>query len=86
MDEESIVQLLVERTAALGIDAHDENVMRRIHQAARTAVDELRESGRSEVNLPFLGATAAGPVHLAVSLPLPGSSGAPRLDPREKLS
>lgn len=85
MDEAGILRVLIEEARALGLDvSHDEMAMRRLHEAARKAAVELRHTQRTDVSLPFLGATRAGPVHLAVALPV-GAAG-PRLDPREKLS
>lgn len=87
MDEASILRLLIERSQQLGLDVlHDEMAMRRLAEAARKAAVELQHTKRTDVNLPFLGATSAGPVHLAVTLPVGGGQAGPRLDPREKLS
>lgn len=86
MDEASILALLIERARAIGVNVELEpNAHRRMVQAAQKAAGELAEAGRTEVNLPFLGVTPQGPVHLLVSLP-DGAAGGPRLDPREKLS
>jgi len=43
----------------------DKNVSSRVAEAAVRAVVELRSTQEAEINLPFLHATAQGPLHLA---------------------
>lgn len=86
MTEAEIVRVLIEHARGLGIDAaKDAMVRKRLAQAATLAAAELAETGRAEVNLPFLSANAQGPVHLQLQLPIGGPAG-PRHDPRVKLS
>ena len=87
MDEATIFAALALRARELGIDPEtDANVYRRLGQAAQKAAIELRESGSTEVSLPFLAATASGPIHLTLRLPDGANGATPRLDPRVKLS
>jgi molecular chaperone DnaK (HSP70) len=87
MDEHSIIALLLARASQLGIDmSSDATAYKRITRAAEIAAEELQHARTTEVNLPYIGATAAGPVHLLVTLPDAAPEGTPRLDPRVKLS
>lgn len=94
MSEERIVRALIAEAQRLGLDAErDEMMMQRLEQAARLAADELQSARSTRVNLPFLGATERGPVHLDVQLSAElvasGSGGSYRdgavLDPRIKI-
>ena len=88
MDEATILSALFAAAQAIGVDPErDATARARLESAARKAAVELQHTARTEVNLPVLGATASGPVHLAMTLP-DGARGhaGPRLDPREKLS
>jgi molecular chaperone DnaK len=87
MDEPTILALLVARAKQLGVDpSTDAMAYQRLGEAAKKAAIELRSMRTTEVNLPYIGATAEGPVHLLVALPDAGASSGPRIDPRVKLS
>jgi molecular chaperone DnaK len=89
MDEKAILAVLFARARAIGIEPEADPMVRdRIGSAARKAAVELTESRETTVNLPFLAATSAGPLHLEVRLPSDahGVVSGPILDPRVKLT
>jgi hypothetical protein len=56
--------LLEEASRQTGIDlSRDPMAMTRLNEAARKAVDDLREARDVEVNLPYLAADRSGPKH-----------------------
>lgn len=86
MDEQAILAVLFAMAREIGVSPDAEPARKRLVEAARIAAVELRSTERTMVNLPFLGATSAGPVHLMVELPVHGAARGPVLDPRVKLS
>ncbi len=61
--------LLAEATRQTGVDVKEDAMARqRVEEAATRALAELATARCTEINLPFLAATADGPKHVALRL------------------
>ena len=64
-----IVKALVDQAKSSGVDlSGDPTALKRLLEAARKASAELEHSAETDINLPFIGASSSGPVHLSMKV------------------
>src|SRR6266550_1436589 len=69
LDKESVEWLVAEFKRDQGVDlSQDKNSLQRLYEAAEKAKIELSTTQETQINLPFITATDAGPKHLDIKL------------------